>query len=245
MKFVGVIPARYQSTRFPGKPLALINGVPMIQRVYQQAQKCRLLHRVVVATDHVDIRKAVEAFGGYVIMTNPHHETGSDRIAEVSEKIDGDYYINIQGDEPLIRPQLIDELIMASQKSRNAVITAKTRIMELEDIINPNVVKVVTDASKRALYFSRTAIPHRRTASKQVNYYKHLGIYCYPKPLLQQFVKWEASPLEQIEVLEQLRLLENGVSIIVVETDEYGVGVDVPSDIQKVEQYLKLQEVSV
>lgn len=237
MNFVGVIPARYSSTRFPGKPLALIKGKPLIQHVYEQVTKSRELQSVIVATDHKEIEAIVKQFGGQVIMTSTSHETGSDRIAEVTTKTNGDFFVNIQGDEPLIQADLIDELIKQAKVTPSAVITAKTKIKAKEDIENPNVVKVVTDKNGKALYFSRSPIPYNRS-KKEINYYKHLGIYCYPKTILQEFVRTEPTPYEQVEVLEQLRMLESGISIYVVETENDAIGVDTPEDIEKVEKYL-------
>lgn len=237
MNVIGVIPARYGSTRFPGKPLALINGKPMIQHVYERVSKSIHLNGVYVATDHELIRETVEAFGGNVVLTDQNHETGSDRIEEVSRLIDGDFFVNIQGDEPLISNELIDEIVLNVKSEKSKVITAKTRILHVEDINNPNVVKVVTDKLGNALYFSRSTIPYNR-AQKDVTYYKHLGIYAYPKEVLREFVKLPTSHLENIEMLEQLRLIENGYSIKVVETEYDAVGVDTPEDIEKVERLL-------
>ncbi|WP_010197316.1 3-deoxy-manno-octulosonate cytidylyltransferase [Bacillus sp. m3-13] len=237
MKVVGVIPARYGSTRFPGKPLALIHGKPMIQHVYEQVVKSEQLNTVVVATDHEEIKNVVEGFGGQVVMTRTDHETGSDRMAEVTTKVEGDFYVNIQGDEPLIRPELIDKLVLAAKESPECVVTAKTPIKNEEDVKNPNVVKVVTNNSGFALYFSRSAVPFNR-AKKDITYYKHLGIYGYPKSVITEFVTWPTSSLEAVEVLEQLRLLENGYSIKLVETAFDAVGVDTPEDIEKVERIL-------
>jgi 3-deoxy-manno-octulosonate cytidylyltransferase (CMP-KDO synthetase) len=237
MKVVGVIPARYGSTRFPGKPLALINGKPMIQRVYEQVKKSTELETVVVATDHEDIKKVVEEFGGIAIMTRTDHETGSDRISEVTEIVEGDFYVNVQGDEPLIRPELIDALVQAAKESPEAVVTAKTAIKHQEDVNNPNVVKVVTDKNGFALYFSRSANPYNRSGVEHT-YFKHLGLYGYPKDVLNKFVELPPSDFEKVEVLEQLRLLENGFSIKVVETSYDAVGVDTPEDIEKVEKIL-------
>ncbi|MBM7652578.1 3-deoxy-manno-octulosonate cytidylyltransferase [Neobacillus cucumis] len=237
MKAIGVIPARYGSTRFPGKPLALIHDKPMIQHVYEQVSKSKELDLVVVATDHELIKTAVESFGGKAVLTRTDHETGSDRIAEVASKIDGDFYVNIQGDEPLIKAELIDALVQAAKESPESVVTAKTEIHSEEDIDNPNVVKVVTNNCGSALYFSRSAIPFNR-AKKEHTYFKHLGIYLYPKEILKDFVNLPQSSLEEVEMLEQLRLLENGFDIKVVETNYEVVGVDTPEDIQKVEEIL-------
>ncbi|WP_085991080.1 3-deoxy-manno-octulosonate cytidylyltransferase [Oceanobacillus senegalensis] len=237
MKVIGVIPARYGSSRFPGKPLALIHGKPMIQRVYEQVAQSKKLDQVVVATDHEKIKEAVETFGGQVVMTSTEHDTGSDRIAEVTNKVDGDFYVNIQGDEPLIRYELIDSLVEAAKQAPNAVVTAKTQITSLEEVENPNVVKVVTDAHGYALYFSRSPIPYNR-ANHKVSYYKHLGIYGYPKAVINAFVQLPTSELEEIEVLEQHRLLNHGYDIKVVETTYHAIGVDTPEDIEKVENLL-------
>lgn len=237
MKIVGVIPARFGSTRFPGKPLAAILGKPMIQHVYERVSLCRSLDEVVVATDHEKIAEAVQSFNGNVVMTSQSHETGSDRMAEVTTKVDGDFYINIQGDEPLIGHELIEQIITEAKRVSGAVITAKKKIDHIEDIDNPNVVKVVTDTNGQALYFSRSTVPFNRSKS-DCNYYKHLGIYGYPKRVIQEFVKLNSSSLERAEVLEQLRLLENGYKIQVVETQYDAVGVDTPEDIEKVENLL-------
>ncbi|WP_249870466.1 3-deoxy-manno-octulosonate cytidylyltransferase [Oceanobacillus saliphilus] len=237
MKVIGVIPARYGSSRFPGKPLALIHGKPMIQRVYEQVAQSKMLDIVVVATDHEQIKETVEGFGGNVVMTSADHETGSDRMAEVTRKVDGDFYVNIQGDEPLIRYELVDSLVEAAKDSPEAVVTAKTAISNMEDVLDPNIVKVVTDNQGFARYFSRSPIPYNRAENKTI-YYKHLGIYGYPKAVINTFVQLPASHLEETEVLEQLRLLDNGYAIKVVETSYNAVGVDTPEDIEKVEKIL-------
>lgn len=237
MKVIGVIPARFGSSRFPGKPLALIQNKPMIQHVFERASQSKCLDMVVVATDHEDIKEAVEGFGGNVVLTRKDHETGSDRMAEVTSKIEGDIFVNIQGDEPLISPELIDSIVETAKSTPDAVVTAKTKIKDQEDVPNPNVVKVVTDLKQNALYFSRSHIPYNR-ANKDVTYYKHLGIYSYPKAIINEFVKLPQSTLEELEMLEQLRLLENGYTIKVVETEYDAIGVDTPEDIEKVEAIL-------
>jgi 3-deoxy-manno-octulosonate cytidylyltransferase (CMP-KDO synthetase) len=242
MKVVGVIPARYGSTRFPGKPLALIKGKPMIQHVYEQVIKAKSLDEVVIATDHEAIFESVKQFGGKVIITRNNHISGSDRIAEVAGRINGDIFLNIQGDEPLINPGLIDEIVIHSKKNLNHVITAKTKIGVLNDITDPNIVKVVTNTQQEALYFSRSPIPFQRNRVK-INYYKHLGIYCYPTKILKEFVSMPKSSMELAESLEQLRLLENGYKIKVIETNYDAIGVDTPEDIRKVE--LLLEEMSL
>ncbi len=237
MKIIGVIPARYGSSRFPGKPLAQILGKPMIQHVFEKVKASSLIDEVVVATDHEEIQKAVHAFGGNVVMTSESHQTGSDRIAEVVAKVEGDIFINIQGDEPLIHTETIDRLIESAKINPESVITAKTRLETQEDINDPNIVKVISNPEDTAMYFSRSPIPYNRSENDHA-YFKHLGIYCYPRSVITEFVELPQSTLENVEMLEQLRLLENGYSIKVIETDYDAIGVDVPSDIQKVENIL-------
>ncbi|MDP1382039.1 3-deoxy-manno-octulosonate cytidylyltransferase [Priestia megaterium] len=239
MKIVAVIPARYGSSRFPGKPLALINSKPMIQHVYERVNKVSNLDRVVVATDNAKIYDAVLSFGGEVVMTKDTHESGSDRMAEVSNLIDGDIFLNVQGDEPLIDERLIAEIVEQSKQHSTYVITAKKAIETEEDIENPNVVKVITNQNSEAIYFSRSPIPYNRS-DKTITYYKHLGIYCYPKHILQEFVKLSKSQYEEVEMLEQLRLLENGYEMKVLETTYDSVGVDTPEDIKKIENLLEV-----
>lgn len=238
LKAIVVIPSRYGSSRFPGKPLALIQGKSMIQRVYEQVSLAQMVDKIIVATDHTDIIEEVKRFNGNVVETSLNHESGSDRIEEVATEILGDIYINVQGDEPLISPELIDTLILASIQNMESVITAKVRITDSQDIQDSNVVKVVTDKNENALYFSRSPIPFNRGESS-INYYKHLGIYAYPKEILHQYVQLPKSNLEFTEMLEQLRLLENGINIKVIETTHAAVGVDVPEDIKKIEKLLE------
>ncbi|WP_079710616.1 3-deoxy-manno-octulosonate cytidylyltransferase [Paraliobacillus ryukyuensis] len=237
MKTIVVIPARFGSTRFPGKPLASINGKPMVQWVYEEVKKCKEVDDVVIATDHEKIVKAVEEFNGKVVKTSDKHETGSDRIEEVTKYVEGDLFINVQGDEPLIRHQLVDEIAKRSKANPDMVITARTPLFNENDIDDPNVVKVVTGQEDNALYFSRSRVPYNRSKNS-ITYYKHLGIYSYPKEILQTFVKLPSSTLEKLEVLEQLRLLENGYKIKAIETSYDAIGVDTPEDIEKVEKIL-------
>lgn len=238
MKSLGIIPARYDSTRFPGKPLALINGVPMIVRVYRQVRQSKFLDDVIVATDNAKIKEVIESIGGKAFLTSKAHETGSDRIAEVAKAFDCDFIVNIQGDEPLIDAELIDDIIKKGKQYPDAVISARTKIAEESSINNPNNVKVVANQGGRALYFSRAPIPYNRDG-RAVDYYKHIGIYGYPRSILLRYVEWEPAPLENIEVLEQLRILENDIDIYLVETDKYLVGVDKPDDIKIVEKILE------
>ncbi|WP_371017760.1 3-deoxy-manno-octulosonate cytidylyltransferase [Pseudalkalibacillus sp. JSM 102089] len=240
MKVIAVIPSRHGSTRFPGKPLALISNKPMIQHVVEKVQRAKQLDRVVVATDHQEIYDTVIEFGGEAVLTNKNHESGSDRMAEVAAKIHGDFFVNVQGDEPLIRPELIDQIVRIAKENESSVVTAKVKLEEAEDILSPNVVKVVTDNQRNALYFSRSPIPYNRSKSN-VDYYKHLGIYCYPKRVLQQYVTLPKSTLEMTEMLEQLRLLDNGFNIKVLQTSYDAIGVDTPEDILKVEKILEAQ----
>ena len=244
VKIVGIIPARYASTRFPGKPLALVAGKPLIQRVIAQCQKAKSLAEVIVATDDARIRDLAQKFCR-VEMTSPTHPSGSDRIAEVVGKISCDAVVNIQGDEPLIEPSVIDAVAGALEQSEMS--TAATRIKNPAELDNPNVVKVVVNAAGRALYFSRRTIPYlREAASRPVNeqlaafaFWKHLGIYGYRRETLLRLVKFPVSPLENAEKLEQLRALENGIGIAVVKVAYDSIGVDMPEDVARVEMILK------
>ena len=244
MKVVGIIPARYASTRFPGKPLAPVAGKPLIRRVVEQCQKAKSLSEIIVATDDSRIAEVAQKFCR-VEITSPTHPSGSDRIAEVVGKISCDAAVNIQGDEPLIDPSVIDSV--ASALTNCEMSTAATRIKNPAELDNPNVVKVVVNAAGRALYFSRRTIPYLREAasgstSEQLAafaFLKHLGIYGYRRETLLRLVKFPVSPLENAEKLEQLRALENGIQIAVVKVDYDSVGVDTPEDVEWVERYLK------
>ncbi|MDP3464035.1 MAG: 3-deoxy-manno-octulosonate cytidylyltransferase [Bacteroidales bacterium] len=240
MKTVGIIPARYASTRFPGKPLVLINDKPMIQHVYEQACKSRLLSKVVVATDHEAIFAAVRSFGGEVVLTSPHHQSGTDRCFEAFQKLSGDYgsVINIQGDEPFIDPEQIDSLASLLQSAKANIATLARRIDNLDDLLNPNIVKVVMDSHSKALYFSRYPIPFQRNMDKdhwlaQTAYYKHLGIYGYDVATLAMISRYGQTMLETAESLEQLRWLENGHAIHVALTEKEGHSIDTPDDLKK------------
>jgi 3-deoxy-manno-octulosonate cytidylyltransferase (CMP-KDO synthetase) len=243
VKIIGLIPARFASTRFPGKPLALIAGKPLLQRVVEQCQKAKSLAEVIVATDDERIAGAARKFCR-VEMTRADHPSGSDRIAEVAGRISCDAVVNIQGDEPLIDPAVIDAV--AGALSQNDMSTAATPIKNLSEYDNPNVVKVVVNAAGRALYFSRRTIPYvREAASRPVPeqlaafpFLKHLGIYGYRRATLLRLVKFPVSPLEAAEKLEQLRALENGIGIAVVKLDYDSMGVDVPEDVARLETVL-------
>jgi len=244
MKIVGIIPARYASTRFPGKPLALIAGKPLLQHVIAQCQKAKSLSEIIVATDDSRIAEVAQKFCR-VEMTSPAHPSGTDRIAEVAGKIPCDAVVNIQGDEPMIEPAVIDSVAGALADCEMS--TAATRIKNPAELDNPNVVKVVVNAAGRALYFSRRTVPYlREAASRPVSeqlaafpFLKHLGIYGYRRETLLRLVKFPVSPLESAEKLEQLRALENGIPIAVVQVTYDSVGVDTPEDVEWVERYLK------
>ena len=243
MKIIGVIPARFASTRFPGKPLALIAGRPLIQHVVEQCRQAKSLSEVIVATDDTRIWELAQNFCR-AEMTLPDHPSGSDRIAEVAARCDCDAVVNIQGDEPLIDPAAIDAV--AGALAQNEMSTAAASIRNPSELENPNVVKVVVNGAGRALYFSRRAIPYlREAASRPGNeqlaafpFLKHLGIYGYRRETLLRLVKFPVSPLENAEKLEQLRALENGIGIAVVQVDYDSIGVDMPEDVARVEAVL-------
>jgi len=231
---VGVIPARYGSTRFPGKPLADIDGKPMIQHVYERATRASELDRVIVATDDERIQEAVTAVGGEAMMTEQDHETGTDRVAEVARQVQAEHVVNIQGDEPLIDPAVIDAVVRALQQHSPRVATPVTPIEDESVLDDPNTVKVVTDTRGRALYFSRSKIPSRGE-SGDVD--KHIGLYGFETDFLLTYVSME-STLEGLEDLEQLRILENGYEIRTVRTDYDGPEINVESDIPLAEKKL-------
>ncbi len=237
MKVVAVIPARMASTRLPRKMLREIAGVPLIARVYEGVRRCAALAQAVVATDSEEIFTFCEKQGFAVRMTSPNHRSGTERVHEISTAILADVYLNVQGDEPLTRPEHIDSLIAVMRDPKVEVGTLKTRAPEV-DVNNPSAVKVVTDSVGRALYFSRATIPHDRDGVHP-QYYKHLGFYGYRKSALDRFVRWPESFLERSERLEQLRFLENGVSIYVAETPFDTVGVDTEEDLRRVEEILR------
>lgn len=238
---LAVIPARHASVRFPGKPLAPIAGRPMIQHVVERVRLAKTVTRIVVATDDDRIRSAVEAFGGEAVMTRSDHRSGTDRVAEVAAHIPADIYINIQGDEPLISPETIDTIISAMREDPSVQIaTPCIEIAEANDIMDPNIVKVVLDFDGNALYFSRAPIPWIRDASAglAVSHWKHLGLYAFRHDALVEYPTLPPGQLEPIEQLEQLRWLENGFRIRVVETAHDAVSVDVPADVERVEKLL-------
>jgi 3-deoxy-manno-octulosonate cytidylyltransferase (CMP-KDO synthetase) len=243
MKVLGIIPARFGSTRFPGKPLALIAGRPLIQHVIERCRQARSLAEVIVATDDLRIAEVAGRFCR-VEMTRPDHPSGSDRIAEVAARLDCDAVVNVQGDEPLMDPAVVDAVAAALKECEMS--TAATQVREPGEFDNPNVVKVVVSAAGRALYFSRRTIPYLREAAalpaaEQMGafpFLKHLGIYGYRRGTLLRLVGFPVSPLEEAEKLEQLRALENGIQIAVVNVDYNSIGVDMPEDVGRVEHLL-------
>jgi 3-deoxy-manno-octulosonate cytidylyltransferase (CMP-KDO synthetase) len=244
MKIIGVIPARYASTRFPGKPLIDIGGKSMIQRVFEQCLKADVLADVIVATDDERILNHVIGFGGKAMLTAATHQSGTDRCAEVLSKLQESYdaVINIQGDEPFIDPQQIKLLASAFEHSLVEIASLKKAIKSEEEIRNPNVVKVVTNANGEAIYFSRIPIPYRRNPEANITYYKHVGIYGYKAQVLTKLTQLPMGVLEQAESLEQLRWLENGFKMMLKETDMETVAVDTPDDLANVEKILKSQK---
>ncbi len=241
MKTIALIPARYGSDRFPGKPLAPVLGKPLIQRVYEQARLVPELDGLWVATDDLRIRMCVESFGGRTVMTRHDHPSGSDRLAEASLLLDlapDDLVINIQGDQPVFPPELITQLAAAlKQDPMAAMATPARRVDDLEQALNPNVVKVVFDQQRRALYFSRSPLPFWRGGDAPY-FYKHIGIYAYRVDFLQKFVTLPPGRWEEAEKLEQLRALEHGFTIHIVETAGDTMEVDTPEDLPRVETYL-------
>jgi len=254
MSAIVVIPARYASTRFPGKPLALLKGRPIIQHVYQNSLNARLASEVIVATDSETIFETVMSFGGKAVITSPDHQSGTDRIAEVAAAMNCDIMVNVQGDEPLIRPEMIDAVISVLDDNRASLGTLAIPIRDSREIFDPNVVKVVFDAEGFAWYFSRAPIPYHRdewndplAQSREMraksdlvvrDCYKHIGIYSYRRDVLLKLSSLPPSRLELIEKLEQLRAIENGFRIKVGETLFETIGVDTPQDLERVEQCL-------
>ena len=246
MKFMAIIPARYASTRFPGKPLAVLGGKTVIQRVYEQVYS--LLDEVYVATDDERIFQAVESFGGRAVMTRTDHKSGTDRIEEAAEKIgsDADVIINVQGDEPFIQPSQIETLMHLFDAPETQIGTLGKRFETIEGVENPNSPKIVTDNRGFALYFSRSPIPYVRGIDRNLwleayPFLKHLGIYAYRREVLREVTQLPQGRLEKAESLEQLRWLENGYRIRVGLTDVETVGIDTPEDLQRAEEFLAQQ----
>jgi 3-deoxy-manno-octulosonate cytidylyltransferase (CMP-KDO synthetase) len=245
MKILGIIPARYASSRFPGKPLAMIDGKSMVQRVYEQALKCKDLSSVIIATDSEVIENHIRTFKGNVVMTSVHHNSGTERCNEVLKKLDMDQndpftiIINIQGDEPFIDPRQISELAEIFRNQDIQIATLIKRIESDDELTNSNVVKVIFDKNFKAIYFSRFSIPFYRGKNagewlKGRAYYKHIGIYAYRSPALMEIARLSISPLEKAESLEQLRWIENGYPVHVRETEFDSISVDTPADLLKI-----------
>jgi len=234
MRAVAVIPARLASTRLPRKVLREIAGQPMLAHVYEAARRAAGLEQVIVATDAEEVMALCRERGYDARMTSSAHKSGTERVHEVAQSVAAEVYVNIQGDEPLARPEHLAALLQLMRDPAVAVGTLKTP-MAPPDVPNPNAVKVVTGRDGRALYFSRATIPHDRDGAAPVSYYKHLGFYAYRKPALEKFCAWPESALERSERLEQLRFLDNGISIHVAETPYDTVGVDTEEDLKRVE----------
>lgn len=244
MKFIAIIPARYASTRFPGKPLAMLGGKLIIQRVYEQASK--VLDEVYVATDDERIQKAVECFGGKAVMTSSNHKSGTDRLEEAATKIgtDADVIINIQGDEPFIQKSQLETVKALFDDPQTQIATLGKPFESMEAVENPNSPKIVCDVNGYAMYFSRSVIPYVRGKEKEewlkaFPYLKHIGLYAYRREVLHEVTQLPQSPLEVAESLEQLRWLQNGYRIKVGLNNVETVGIDTPEDLQRAEEYLK------
>ena len=236
-----IIPARWASTRFPGKPLVDLQGKPLVQHVWERACRAKLVDRVIIATDDMRIAETAFGFGAEVALTSPKHPTGTDRLAEVAAKLkSAPIILNVQGDEPDIAPSTIDRLVKELQDDpKLGMVTAANPVTDPSDICDRNVVKVVTNLAGHALYFSRRVIPHDRDGLGGVKYLRHQGIYGYRRKVLLDFVKWKPTLLEMAEKLEQLRALEHGVAIGVILVKQGSVGVDTPEDVAKAECLLR------
>lgn len=233
MKKIIVIPARYESTRLPGKPLLEISGKPLIHLVYERASGSRLKDRVIIATDDKRIMNAASSFGAEAVMTSSSCKSGTDRVFEAVKDTDADLIVNVQGDEPFIRPDMIDLLFSVMENESPDVATLCTPVTDNKEYIDPNTVKVVLDKNGFALYFSRSPIPYVRNENSRTILYKHIGIYGFKADFLKQFVSMQKSRLEETESLEQLRILENGFRIKVLTTHYDGFGIDTMDDLQR------------
>ncbi len=243
MKIIGVIPARYRSSRFPGKPLVSICGKPMIYWVYEQAKKVSELDEIYVATDDDRIRDACDRYHMNVIMTDDSHATGSDRVAEVASKVEGDLFVNIQGDEPVINPEMIQQVISIFQEDDSVYFgSLKKEITDPEEIRATSTVKVVTDDRGDALYFSRSVIPSNIKDGTKARVFRHVGIYAYKKDFLLKFAAMEQTELELGEGIEPLRAMQKGYRIRLKETEHTSIGVDLPEHIERVERVIRGEE---
>jgi len=251
MKIVAIIPARYSSSRFHGKVLADINGKPMIQWVYEKASQSKIINEVIVATDDERVYKKVKEFSGYVVMTSPHHRCGTERLSEVAKEKDWDLIVNVQGDEPLLEPDMIDQAVHPFLEGKESIhiSTLKSKIKKKREVFDPNVVKVVTDLNDFAIYFSRAPIPFNKGKWKDISnskkyfipglHFKHIGLYVYKRETLLEFSSLPFTPLEEFEGLEQLRALENGFRIKVPTTNYNSISVDTPEDLSMIREILK------
>jgi 3-deoxy-manno-octulosonate cytidylyltransferase (CMP-KDO synthetase) len=242
MRVIGVIPARYQSSRLEGKPLADILGRPMVQHVYERARQARNLDDVLVATDDERIFSAVTAFGGSALMTSPEHRSGTDRVAEAVATLDADVVVNIQGDEPMLDPVMLEEVVEPFRRGTAAgIATLKKEVFHETEFADAGVVKVVTDPQGMALYFSRSLIPFPRHRPPHYRVFEHVGVYAYTRECLLRLAALPVSPLEEIESLEQLRALENGIPILVVETSSRAqtISVDTQADLERVREAMR------
>lgn len=238
---IAIIPARFQSTRLPGKALAEIAGRPMIEHVYRRASAARTISSVIVATDDRRIVDAVERFGGRAVMTSPAHQSGTDRLAEVAATLDCDLVVNVQGDEPLLEPEMIDQAVAPFADDASLMMsTLRRRIDDPADLQNPHVTKVVVDGDGFALYFSRAPIPYTRPGQPEAPAWRHVGLYVYRRACLLQLARLPQTALERAEALEQLRALEHGIRIRAVETAHDTIGVDTPDDLDRVRRVLDI-----
>jgi 3-deoxy-manno-octulosonate cytidylyltransferase (CMP-KDO synthetase) len=244
MEVIGVVPARLDSSRLPGKVMADIQGRPLLWHVCQRVQRARLVEKLFVATDAVKVRDAVDSWNISVLLTSSNHRSGTDRLAEALERLPGRFIVNIQGDEPLIDPDTIDAVIDRWQTTRADVVTPVYRIKETKVLMSPHVVKVVRGRESEALYFSRSAIPHLRDIavdewSSRHSFWGHVGVYGYRREVLAAFPTLPEGPLERAERLEQLRFLESGYRVETIETGYHPVAVDTPEDLERVRQLLR------
>lgn len=238
---LGVIPARLNSKRLPGKVLRRIGGKPMLAHVYAGASRSPLLNNLIVATDSIEVLRYCEQNRMAVLMTSDAHRSGTDRIHEVLTKLPADIYVNIQGDEPLIRAEHIESLLQPFFDDASLHVTTLKIAMTREEAANPNQVKVVTDRNGKALYFSRSMIPYSKSELSEIDYFRHIGVYAYTRWALEQFHRWPSSILERSENLEQLRFLENGIAIHVSKAAYNTIGVDTEDDLRRVELYLRVK----
>lgn len=235
-KGIVVIPARYHSTRFPGKPLALLKGKPLVQHVWERATRARNIEKIIVATDHEEIFRRIKEFGGECVLTSPHLKSGTDRVAEVVKEMDFEIILNVQGDEPMIEPVLVDRIVETLNNKGVPMVSVYEIWEDEKAFFNPNIVKVVLDKDSFAIYFSRSPIPYSKNSGK---FFRHVGIYGYKKDTLLQLISFPQSSLEIREGLEQLRALENGIKIKMIESNGVTLGIDTLDDLKEVERILK------